>query len=94
MNRIAAVRALEDYRLELTFSDGTRGVVDLSDLSGRGVFAPWTDYEFFRNVSIGEFGELVWPGDIDLCPDSLYLKMTGKEPKDIFPNLNHSTSHA
>jgi len=25
--------------------------------------------------------------DIDLCPDALYLRLTGKTPEDLFPAL-------
>lgn len=89
MNKITHVKALEKYRLELTFGDGTHGVVDLSDLAGSGVFALWNDYAQFRQVRIGDTGELVWSDQVDLCPDSLYLRLTGKTPEDIFPSLQH-----
>jgi hypothetical protein len=94
MHAITRVQVLEDYRLDLTFADGARGVVDLSNLAGHGVFALWNDYEEFRKVRIGESGELIWSESIDLCPDSLYLRMTGKKPEDIFPNLKHEPTHA
>ena len=94
MNRIAKVEPLQDYRLDVSFVDGTRGVVDLSDLAGRGVFALWNDYAEFRKVRIGDAGELVWSDKIDLCPDSLYLKVTGKRPEEVFPALQHEPVHA
>jgi hypothetical protein len=62
-------------------------VVDLSDLVGKGVFTLWRDPHIFEQVQIGSFGELVWLDKIDLCPDSLYLKVTGKKPEDVFPTL-------
>ena len=89
MRKITDVRALDGYRLDLTFKDGTRGTVDVSDLAGRGVFALWNDYDEFRKVKIGDTGELIWSDRIDLCPDSLYLRVTGKKPEDIFPRLKH-----
>ena len=94
MNRITRVEVLKDYRLDLSFADGTRGVVDLSDLAGRGVFALWSDYAEFRKVMIGDTGELIWSDKIDLCPDSLYLKVSGKRPEDVFPALQHELVHA
>jgi len=63
------------------------GVVDLSDLVGKGVFALWSDHHAFEQVRIGSFGELAWGDQIDLCPDSLYLKVTGKNPEEVFPAL-------
>jgi hypothetical protein len=28
-----------------------------------------------------------WPGEVDLCPDALYLDVTGKRAEEIFPTL-------
>ena len=94
MNKIVTVQVLEDYRVALTFADGTQGVVDLSDLAGRGVFSLWSDYAEFEKVRIGDNGELLWADQLDLCPDALYLRATGKKPEDIFPALKRETAHA
>ena len=94
MYRITHVEVLQNYSLALVFDDGTSGTVNLSDLAGRGVFALWDDYEAFRKVRIGESGELVWGDQIDLCPDSLYLKATGKAPEEVFSGLRHESVHA
>ena len=83
MKKISEVKVLQGYRLELVFDNGARGVVDLSGLVGKGVFAIWRDRRIFEQVQIGSFGELVWGDQIDLCPDALYLKATGKKPEDI-----------
>jgi hypothetical protein len=78
--RIAAVRHLADYRLESTFTDGTRGEVDLRDrVVGRGgALAPLEDVAFFAQVRVDrEIGTIVWPNGVDLCPDVLYARATG-----------------
>ncbi len=85
---------LSGYRVEVTFGDGVRGVADLSDIAGKGVFAAWSDRAVFESVRIGDTGELVWDGGLDLCPDSLYLKITGKRVEEVFPALNHEALHA
>jgi hypothetical protein len=42
-----------DYRIELEFDDGQRGVVDFSKyLEGGGVFERFKDIEFFRSFSV------------------------------------------
>jgi hypothetical protein len=87
MRKITVVKVLAGYRLELIFDDGISGVVDLSALVGKGVFAQWRDRSAFGQVRIGSSGELTWGDAIDLCPDALYLKVTGKKPEDIFPGL-------
>lgn len=94
MYKISSVEVLSNYKLALTFADGTRGTVDLSHLVGQGVFALWNDYEAFRRVQIGSCGELAWGEVIDLCPDALYLHATAQSPEAVFPALKHERSHA
>ena len=94
MRRISKVRVLPGYRLELEFDDGVSGTVDLSEAVGKGVFTLWLDPLAFDQVRIGSSGELVWGDRIDLCPDALYLKVTGKKPEDIFPALRNQPAHA
>jgi hypothetical protein len=92
--RPTLVRSLPNYRLYLEFSDGAKGEVDLSDLRGKGVFEAWNDYGFFQRVHIGPHREIRWNDDIELCADSLYLKLTGKTPEELFPKLRHEQPHA
>lgn len=78
---------LPDYRIYLEFSAGSKGEVDLSDLAGKGVFEVWNDYSFFEKVHIGPERQIKWDDYIELCPDSLYPKLTGKTPEELFPRL-------
>lgn len=82
------VKALPHYRLWLRYADGVEGQVDLSYLVGRGVFSAWDDHKVFEEVHIGARGAIAWNDDIDLCPDALYLRLTGKTPEEAFPKLN------
>lgn len=79
MNKIIEVRPLENYRIWLRFGDGARGELDLSDLVGRGVFAAWAAPDVFRAVRVEEGGGIEWPGEIDMCPDALYLRLTARQ---------------
>lgn len=36
-------------------------------------------------MRVGEFGEVVWGEEMDLDPYALYMRLTGKSPKDLFP---------
>ncbi|MBI2987108.1 MAG: DUF2442 domain-containing protein [Deltaproteobacteria bacterium] len=94
MRKISKVKVLPGYRLQLEFDDRVSGTVDLSENVGKGVFALWCDPLVFEQVRIGSSGELVWDDRIDLCPEALYLKVTGKKPEDIFPALRHQPAHA
>lgn len=80
MNRIIKAAALKDYKIKVGFSDGTEGIIDLSDLKGKGVFSVWNDINVFNSVFINNESHTVsWPGGIDLCPDVLYAEVTGKD---------------
>jgi len=94
MHRVSSVRVLEGYRVELTFDDGVKGIVDLAGLAGKGVFWLWRDRRFFERVTVGPSGELAWDEQIDLCPDALYLRVTGREPGEVFPALRGEPSRA
>ena len=94
MFKILEVRALPDYRLWLRYQDGVEGEVDLSDIAGRGVFSAWNDRRFFESVRIDDSGALVWGEDLDLCPDAIYLRLTGKTPEEVFPKLKSREIHA
>ncbi len=92
--KIVSAIALPNYRLDLRFEDGVAGTVELSDLVGRGVFAAWRDSKVFAQVQVTEHGAVEWPGEIDLCPDALYLRLTGKSPEEVFPALRKRLTHA
>lgn len=81
------VKALPEYRLWLRFSDGVEGEVDLSPFRGRGVFTLWDDPRAFEAVRIGPGRAISWSDEVELCPDSLYLQITGKRPEELFRDL-------
>jgi len=56
------------------------GVIDLSDQVRHGVFAPLRDENFFRKGRIGDYGQIAWSDDLDICSDAAYLEITGKIP--------------
>jgi hypothetical protein len=87
MFQLIDVRPLPAHKLFLRYDDGVEGEVDLSDLVGRGVFARLDEPGEFEKVTIGPSGEIQWNGEIDLCPDAMYLRITGKSPADVFSAL-------
>jgi hypothetical protein len=76
--RPSKVEPLSGYRIRLSYPDGVEGVIDLSADVGRGVFAPLADEVFFCTVHIGQYGQIAWSEDIEICPDSAYEEITGK----------------
>ena len=90
MEKAVQANPLDGFRLWLKYADGIEGTVDLSDLAGRGVFEVWSERKVFEAVTVNESGAIVWPGDIDLCPDALYLRLTGRPAEEIFPRLKRA----
>ena len=71
MLRIRSAKALDDYRVRLTLTDGDTVERDLADIIWGPVFKPLLDdYSRFRLVQV-EAGTLTWPGDLDFDPDTL-----------------------
>jgi len=87
MIRPTEVEAREGFRIWLRYADGAAGEVDLSHLAGRGVFEIWNDRACFDAVRIAPDGGIAWGEDAELCPDALYLQLTGKSIEEVMPNV-------
>jgi hypothetical protein len=80
--RITDVQVRGRYLVELGFTDGSRGTVDLSTWFGEhgGLFLALRDPKFFSRVSVDrEAGTIVWPNGVDLDPDMLFLAAHGMQ---------------
>jgi hypothetical protein len=67
---------LPNYRLHVTFVDGTAGEVALEKLLrrpdiGRTVFGPLRDITTFDQAEV-VLGAVTWPSGVDLAPDAMY----------------------
>jgi len=71
--RVTEVVPNDNYELILTFNNGETRLFDAKQLLEMKVFAPLKSIEFFKSVK-AEFGTVVWPQDIDYCPDTLYIQ--------------------
>ena len=62
-----------NYRIEVTFDDGERGIVDFAPYLKRGgVFKRFRDLTFFREFIVDEeLGTLTWGDEIDIAPEML-----------------------
>ena len=94
MFRPILVKALPDYRLSVRFDNGVEGEVSLRHLVGRGVFVLWCDEDVFEKVHIGTEGQIAWSDTIEICPDAVYMSITGLTPEQLFPNLAQDTVRA
>lgn len=94
MRKLIEVQPLPNYKIWLRYDDGVSGEVDLSKYAGKGVFALWNDYNAFEQVYIGEADQIAWSDEIDMCPDSMYMELTGKTAEDIYQNLKEMQINA
>jgi hypothetical protein len=78
MLRPAKIEPLAGYRIRLTYPDGTEGVIDLSGDVARGRIRSACRRGIFRTVHIGQYGQIAWSEDIEICPDSAYEEITGR----------------
>jgi len=69
--RLAAVEACPDYHLLLTFKNGEKKRFDASPLFSLPMYKNLKKVFFSVQVA---YGTAVWPGDLDISPDTLYLK--------------------
>ena len=80
-----AVEPREGYRIWIRYADGPEGEIDLSDLAGHGVFVAWNDRAHFGKVHITEHRAIAWDDQIELCPDALYMQLTGMTVEELMP---------
>jgi hypothetical protein len=70
---VVGVTVVAEYRLRLTFEDGTQGEVDFNGREWRGVFEPLRDPGYFARVAVDpESGTIAWPNGVDMAPEPLY----------------------
>lgn len=80
--KVAKVKALDGFRLALTFNDGTHGIASIgNDLVGP--LAALKEPQLWAEAHI-ESGAVVWNDDLDLASEFLYARAHGlKAPKTI-----------
>ncbi|TAM54075.1 MAG: DUF2442 domain-containing protein [Paraburkholderia sp.] len=76
---VTTLKVLPGHRLEVSFADGVRGVVDMSRDNFSGVFAPLADEAYFAQATIRD-GVVVWPNGVDIAPDAMYDEVLGHKP--------------
>lgn len=70
-----------DYLIDIEFSDGASGVVDLRDTVSRyEAAAEIRDTAKFGDFHLDEWPTLVWKCGFDLAPEYLYELLTGSAP--------------
>jgi len=71
--RVVAVMPTDDYKLHLTFTNGEQRIFDVRPLLEMDVFKALINKSLFQMVKVA-YGSVLWPQDIDYCPDTLYAE--------------------
>lgn len=69
---VIAARHVRDYTVWVKFEDGSEGEIDLAAELWGPMFEPLKELEYFRTVSVAEYGTIAWPNGADLAPEFLY----------------------
>ena len=73
MHFVRDVKYVGDYKLRLTFEDGSVREVDLSQHLDGEVFEPLKNVSKFKSVRVNaDLDTIVWENGADMSPDFLY----------------------
>ncbi len=73
--KLKSATYLDGYKIEVSFSDGVTGIIDLENELWGEVFEPLKKLEIFKAFKLDpELKTIVWPTGADLAPEFLYQK--------------------
>ncbi len=79
---IKKIEYLGEYRVEVTFSNGRKGIADLSSALRGGIFEPLKKTTEFAKLRLDEELETIaWPNGADLAPEFVYFQAFKNEPE-------------
>lgn len=68
---VVKVEVMPDYKLFLEFENGEKRVFDMAPYMDKKPFAQLKGSPIFGKASV-DCGTVVWPGNIDIAPETLY----------------------
>ncbi len=80
--RVKSVRTMQDYKLQLTFTNGEKRIFDARPYLSKGVFQELMNETLFQTVRVS-LGSIQWQNGQDLCPDCLYLESKPQQPSAV-----------
>lgn len=69
--RAIAVKALDDYKILVTFNNGESRIFDVKPYFNFKLFKELQSIELFQGVRVAGLS-VEWPNGVDICPDELY----------------------
>lgn len=72
---VTYAKYLENYKVEVSFNDGRKGIADLSDMLRGPVFSSLKDKSIFSQLKVDKTLETItWPNGADLAPEYIYFR--------------------
>ena len=68
---VVSVEVGADYTLFLEFENGEKRVFDMRHLMDKKPFTKIKNEHLFAQAKV-DYGTVVWPGNIDIAPETLY----------------------
>ena len=68
---VVKVEARPDYTLCLEFENGEKRIFDMTPFMDKKPFVQLKGSPLFTRATI-DYGTVVWPGNIDIAPETLY----------------------
>ncbi|MHB8232396.1 MAG: DUF2442 domain-containing protein [bacterium] len=71
---IKEAKHIDGYKIEITFEDGKKGILDLENYAKKGgKFSRFSDFNYFMQFYVHkELFVLSWPDGLDVAPESAY----------------------
>jgi hypothetical protein len=92
--KATSVKALEKYKIYVTFNDGTEGMYDLNSCAGRGVFLVWEQPGYFDKVFINpENNAIAWDEELEIDTLNAYLHIKNISFEE-YREMNKEEKHA
>jgi hypothetical protein len=86
ITKVVSVEPLEGYKLKVKLSNGRKGIFDVSQFLGEGVFQELKDYVYFSRVYV-DYGTVVWPHEQDIDPELIEMELQSEPVSHKSPKL-------
>ncbi len=72
---ITEAKYLNDYKVQVVFNDGRKGIADLAETLSGPMFDSLKDKELFAQLRVDEeIATIAWPNGADLAPEAVYFR--------------------
>ncbi|MEO5330845.1 MAG: DUF2442 domain-containing protein [Magnetococcus sp. YQC-5] len=83
---VLEVDVVPSHHLKLRFDNGEERLFDVRPYLDRGVFQKLRNPHLFALARVA-FGTVTWPGELDIAPETLYVRSTPIMQNEWFGNL-------